>query len=557
MKKILLPFLILQFYNFANAQDFTSLQVSSGFNADVIANGVNPSAISTNIAVDNANFAFLSADFLATESSTPSPFGLPESGYIENVTTTGLYYQLADYSQNNSLRIQDENEYGTLTFSNQVAATNLYIIATSGSGQSTLSGTIYFSDNTTQDLNANVIPDWFFSSVQPVVLSGFGRVNLLNDVVENPSGNPRLYQIEIQILSENQSKSIANIEFYKSSAAEGIINILGVSAKLLGSCPSPDGLEVTTTDNSATVNWSPAALVPAGGYDYYFATTSDVPSTSQTPTGNVASNLNTLTLSNLVIGQEYFFWIRSNCSTSDFGVWHLIRFTTGQISFTNNDGDITTEYVLNTDLTVDSTNSCPGYLSVNVPPGFKIASTSTAYSMQTAGNGWKSEQRSLLVCNTTGLFETEISSGVGNASGTYAYSRDNIDVANEAIGTVEFELRAWRTYGSSACNTDFNKVVNGTWRLTITYEPISLEIANDVATNFSVYPNPTKNVLNIVGKENIDGVRIFNILGQEVIVKNEIAKEKVQLNISDLSNGSYILQINTATGVYSLKILKY
>ncbi len=62
--------------------------------------------------------------------------------------------------------------------------------------------------------------------------------------------------------------------------------------------------------------------------------------------------------------------------------------------------------------------------------------------MQTALNGWMSEQRSILVCNTTGLMEPQVTSGVGGTTGTYDYSRSNINIANGATGNVEFELRA-------------------------------------------------------------------------------------------------------------------
>src|SRR5690606_10755050 len=114
-------------------------------------------------------------------------------------------------------RIPTVNTSGTLIFTNQVAATKLYLLATSGSGTSTITGTITFTDNSTQSITSSVIPDWFFSNALPVAASGFGRVNRMTNAMENPSGDPRLYQLTINILPANQSKQIASIEFTKTS----------------------------------------------------------------------------------------------------------------------------------------------------------------------------------------------------------------------------------------------------------------------------------------------------------------------------------------------------
>src|SRR5690606_6005593 len=61
--------------------------------------------------------------------------------------------------------------------------------------------------------------------------------------------------------------------------------------------------------------------------------------------------------------------------------------------------------------------------------------------------------------------------GTGTTAGTMNYSR-SMNFANGAIGTVEFALRAWRTWGGADCNTDYNYVVNNTWVVTPTFEPL-------------------------------------------------------------------------------------
>ncbi|AWI25525.1 T9SS type A sorting domain-containing protein [Flavobacterium pallidum] len=554
MKKQLLFFLLIPLSGLY-AQDYVPLQVTSGFTADVIADGIGPSANSTTIAVDAADFNFMSADFQANDGDTPPEYALPVSGLIESTAISGLTYQFAPYYENNSLRIESQDEVGSLTFANPVMATTVYIMACTGSGSGTIIGNIYFSDGTYQEIASVVVPDWFYSNALPVITSGFGRVNRVNDVIENPVGNPRLYQVEIAILPENQSKLISSMDFTKTSTAQGIVNIFAVSAHVLGTCPSPTEFFASSTADGAGVSWTPAPIAPASGYDYYYTTDSTEPSDTQTPSGNVNASTTYVSLSGLATGQHYYFWVRSNCSASDRGLWQLVEFTTGQQETTYPDGDINTLYIDAADVNAESENTCPGLLYVDVPPGYKITSTAVSYDMQTASNGWKSEQRSILVCNTSGLKEDSISQGTGGSGGTQSYFRDGLSIANDLTGTVEFELRAWRTYGGTDCNPTWNRVLGDTFKVTITYEPL-LNTENTAVEKFAVYPNPVQNTLNISAKENITEVRLYNMLGQEISHKAGMNSKEMTMDTSNLANGTYIVKVETQAGVNSLKIIR-
>ena len=73
--------------------------------------------------------------------------------------------------------------------------------------------------------------------------------------------------------------------------------------------------------------------------------------------------------------------------------------------------------------------------------------------------------------------------------------------------------------------------------------------------NFSHYPNPTTNNLNISASENIEKIEIFNLIGQKVISSlPNINKTKV--NVSSLNTGIYIMKatIDGVTG--SFKFIK-
>lgn len=544
----------LQAANAAWAQDYQALQ-ASGFNADVIADGSGPAATSTSIAIDNADYNLLSADYTPVIGGQLSLTGLPVSGLVNDANIAGLSFQLAPYSQSNSLRLQDESDFGALTFSNTVSATNLYVLAASGSGSATLGGTIHFSDNSTQDFSAAVIPDWFFSNALPVVISGFGRVNRTTDIVENPVGDPRLYRYDIAVLPQNQTKTITGIDFTKTSAAEGVANIFAVSAKLLGTCPPPSQLTITSVTNiGATFNWTESVVLPTGGYHLYVTVEgSPAPNASTPPTHILNAGTNTFTMiDGLIPGTTYCVYMRSVCGT-EAGPWgNPTCFTPGEIPVTN-PNDIPTMFSLTVD--TSSATPCPGTLSVDVPAGYEITSVATSYSMQTALNGWMSEQRSLLVCNTTGQMEAQVTSGVGGTTGTFDYSRENIHIADGATGNVAFELRAWRTYGSSDCNTDYNRVVAGTWTVTVTVQQ-QLATQDFTKNQFTVYPNPVDDLVTVSGNEPIVAMRLFNLLGQEVLHQDGLDAKQAQLSTLGLPSGKYILKIATKNGVQSKGILK-
>jgi hypothetical protein len=144
------------------AQEYQPMPIQSGFNADVIANGVGPSASSTNNDVDGVSYAFVSKDFQLTAASTPLTYGLPINGIINSAvgSTAGLSYQMASYSANNSLRLQNTNDNGTLLFSTPIPVVSLYMMATGGSGDCTVDVDVNFTDNTSQTFTGIAITDW-------------------------------------------------------------------------------------------------------------------------------------------------------------------------------------------------------------------------------------------------------------------------------------------------------------------------------------------------------------------------------------------------------------
>lgn len=81
-------------------------------------------------------------------------------------------------------------------------------------------------------------------------------------------------------------------------------------------------------------------------------------------------------------------------------------------------------------------------------------------------------------------------------------------------------------------------------------EDISLE-----NNSITLYPNPTNSEINIESKNIINSIDIFNSLGQKVYMKTINSKEK-SIDVSYLSNGVYVIGLNTDNGLIHKKIIK-
>ncbi len=74
-------------------------------------------------------------------------------------------------------------------------------------------------------------------------------------------------------------------------------------------------------------------------------------------------------------------------------------------------------------------------------------------------------------------------------------------------------------------------------------------------TGFSAFPNPVKNVLNISYNKNITNVAVFNLLGQEVATKYINATQS-QIDMSNLSKGTYLVKVTADNQVKTIKVIK-
>lgn len=94
--------------------------------------------------------------------------------------------------------------------------------------------------------------------------------------------------------------------------------------------------------------------------------------------------------------------------------------------------------------------------------------------------------------------------------------------------------------------------INGFKMATISFDYLSstLGIARqDSIEDIKVYPNPVKDVLTITNVSNESlSVELYNILGKRIMAVNSGSPDPITMNVQDLNNGVYILQIRNSVG---------
>ena len=76
-------------------------------------------------------------------------------------------------------------------------------------------------------------------------------------------------------------------------------------------------------------------------------------------------------------------------------------------------------------------------------------------------------------------------------------------------------------------------------------------------TSFSMYPNPTSDMLNVQSQDqnSIDRISVYDILGKQ-IKSIAVGNRAAQINVADLSKGVYVLRVETDLGNQVLRFLK-
>src|SRR5690606_22199437 len=78
---------------------------------------------------------------------------------------------------------------------------------------------------------------------------------------------------------------------------------------------------------------------------------------------------------------------------------------------------------------------------------------------------------------------------------------------------------------------------------------------DNLFTDFAVYPNPVKDVLNIQSKTAVDNVTVYDVLGKVVLTAQPDAISP-KIDMSGLSSGAYLVNVTIGNASKTVKVLK-
>ena len=319
----------------------------------------------------------------------------------------------------------------------------------------------------------------------------------------------------------------------------------------VSSCQQPYGLGVTAiAPTSATLNWNTGCNQIS--WDVHVTTLGSGIPTGAPSNPNVS---NPFTVIGLTPNTNYEFYVMAICDNTGNSIWAgPYTFTTAPLAVANDD---CTAAIL---LTVGSNFNEFSVVGTNVGASKSLGSANpTCAAFGFGGDVW---YKAVVPSNGAINFETQfnvgsnlIDTGINLFSGscnnllTLACSDDEGVDAFSLItytGLIPGEtvyVRVWEY-----ANDTFGTFKVSAWNPTLASNSF-------VEIDFKAYPNPVKDIMNFSYSNNISNIVIINLLGQKVLEK-EINASQFQVNLSELSIGTYIVKLKSGDETKSIKIIK-
>ena len=380
-------------------------------------------------------------------------------------------------------------------------------------------------------------------STDPIPSNGTG-VFSITTTCDSPAGTHRMrvrdvWNIDASTIDPCENYGYGETEDYDVTIVPAV------------SCPEPSGLI------AANVNPTNAQLIWETGC---YQITWDLHLTLQgggLPSG-APSNPNVtspLVVAGLTPMTAYDFYVMANCGANGDSVWAgPFTFTTLSVAVANDDcenatvlipgGNFNENAVVATNVGATNTIGQPNptcgifgfggdvWFSIVVPgdgnvtietqadPGSPVLDTALSVFTGTCG--------ALITVNCNDdIGPTAFSqlSLTGLIPGSTIYARV-WEYANDTYGS--FRVAAWNT---------------------------TLKAQSFDATNFDYYPNPVKDFLNLSYNQNISDVAVFNLLGQQIFIK-QIDSNDAKIDLSPLAKGAYMVKVTSLNQSKTIKIIK-
>ncbi|WP_431135632.1 T9SS type A sorting domain-containing protein [Psychroserpens mesophilus] len=226
--------------------------------------------------------------------------------------------------------------------------------------------------------------------------------------------------------------------------------------------------------------------------------------------------------------------------------------------------------ITNTDLSTISVDETATVVTVNQEETYTLEVAGNTYD--TGGAAFDNDIVAFIDWNQNDILDDdgevyEIGTITGSTGSDGTFVSMDITVPTDAVlGTTR--IRITKTYQDpdspaeiDPCGILFNPFGFGPFggygqALDFTLEiDAPLSLAQFELNALSVYPVPTKDILNINYKSALNGVKIYNLVGQEVFAK-QTDSENIQLDLSSLTTGTYLVKLVSREAMHTFKIIK-
>ena len=348
-------------------------------------------------------------------------------------------------------------------------------------------------------------------------------------------------------------------------------------------CFSPTGFTYTTapTPTTAAISWTAPTVGTPAGYQFQYGLRGFTLGTGTILNPTITS----VSMASLTPSSVYSFYVRTFCGGTDYSVW------TGPISFNTVFQAVTPTY--STDFE-DTSLGFIGWASsvrgtgttatddwfLNNGASLAQGGTTSAVSTSTttaAASGRLYSRGVNLTANQTATVTFWVRNYLGTgATGSGSY---NVTVGNAqtvaaqtttigtetSIANTTFVAKTY-TFTPTTSGVYYFSILNNspmnalTQALIVDTFSVTQPLSNSefLDTKFSLTPNPAKDFINVTNSEAIfvNSISITDLNGRVVKQNSYSNVSDVQINISDLSSGVYMMNISSDRGSVTKKIIK-
>ncbi|MGV9002873.1 GEVED domain-containing protein [Flavobacterium sp.] len=335
------------------------------------------------------------------------------------------------------------------------------------------------------------------------------------------------------------------------------------------SCETPISSASAVAGTSATLSWSAVASAVLG-YEYVL----DNVATNPAGTG-IVTTATSYSATSLASNTLYYFHIRSVCSTGTYSTWSSTSFTTTCSS-------ANVPYIQDFESAISpALPNCTSQENVGTGNLWTTDATSGAnygFSTNSLRYSWNSASDANVWFYTQGLNLTggtayKISYDYGSTGTTFP---ERLKVAYGTSASAAAMINAIDDHSSVINSTPINNLVEFTpttsgvyyfgfnaysvadnFYLFVDNIIVDVQLANSSFddANFSFYPNPVKNVLNLAYIQNISQVEVYNLIGQKII-SNSFDATTAEIDMSSYTSGVYLVKVTSNNTTKTIRVIK-